>query len=69
MSVTRSFSATSIKVYDTDSEMQAEATGDLTQIYTVVGGVIIDPNWPAIKYNIEIYQDDNSVLHGRYRVI
>ena len=69
MSIIRNRSVTKIKVYTTDEAMQAEATGDLTQVYTVVGGVILDPNWPAIKHEIEIYQDDNSVLHGRYRVI
>ena len=69
MSVTRNMSATKIKVYTTDEAMQAEATGDLTQIYTVVGGVILDPNWPAVKHEIEIYQDASSVLHGRFRLI
>jgi len=59
--------ATSIKCYRDESAMQAEATGDLTLVYVVVGGIYIDPTSYNSLYDIEVFQDDNSVLHGLYR--
>jgi len=65
MAITRN-RPTNIKVYTTESAMAAAATGDLTLIYKVVGGVFIDPTSYNETYNIEIFQDDNSVLHGLF---
>ena len=57
---------TNIKVYRDESAMIAEATGDLTRVYTVVGAIYIDPTSYNSLYNIEIYLDASSVLHGLF---
>jgi hypothetical protein len=65
MAITRS-SVTNIKVYYSESDMNAQATGDLTLTNVIEQGVHVDGgNWNE-KYKIEIFTDANSVLHGLF---
>ena len=57
---------TKIKVYRTESELAAAATGDVNLLYKVVGGVLIDLYEPNQLYDIEIFQDSVAALHGLY---
>ena len=57
---------TKIKVYRTEAEMQAAATGDVNLLYRITGGVLIDLYEPNELWLIEIFQDVTSKLHGLY---
>ena len=66
MAVTRN-QPTKIKVYRTEAELQAAATGDVTLLYQTTGGFYIDHEELGYIYTIEIFQDTVATLHGLYK--
>jgi len=57
---------TKIKVHRTEAELQAAATGDVTLIYKLEQGVLIDLYEPNELWAIEIFQDTVAAYHGLY---
>ena len=58
---------TKIKVYRTEAELLAAATGDVNLLYQTTGGVYIDFYETSEIYTIEIFQDTVATLHGLYK--
>lgn len=57
---------TVIKVHRTEADLMAAATGDVTLLYKMPGGVFIDFYEPTELWAIEIFQDMVAKLHGLY---
>lgn len=67
MAIIRQVNATG-RIFATESDMIAAATGDLTRVFTSITGVFKEPFDHNALYDVEWFTDDNGDYFGLFKV-